>query len=63
MSHVILEKSVKQQASSAQIHTPMIFLGQITNIACFFLIRVKKAKYLEDSCKVGPNLFEKLTLC
>ena len=61
---------VKWQTLSAQIHISSrsvsqinMFLVHITNIAYFFPVWVKKAKYLKDGFKMGPFLSEKLTLC
>ena len=52
---VIFEKLVKRQASSAKIHIfieslsqIILFLADTSLIAHFFLICVKKARYLED---------------
>ena len=60
---VIFEKLVKWQASSAKID---IFIESVSQIillladtsltAHFFLICVKKAKYLKDSSTMGPYL-------
>ena len=60
---VIFEKLVKRQASSAKIHIfiesvsqLLLFLVDTSLIGHFFLICVKKSKYLKDSLKMGPYL-------
>ena len=41
----------------------IFFLVDITSIAYFYIMFVKKAKVLKDSPQMGPYLSKKLALC